>query len=98
MKKLFPLTILMLAAIACTLSFPAISFDRDVKTGVAVAFTQTAMAAEHTSQAATLTPEVTLTPVATFTQTPLRTIPSLNWAQRIGKTTFHRIKIGVWRM
>jgi len=70
MKKLFLFISILLVVISCTVSFPSSSIDRDVETGVAVAFTQTALAAAQPNPSASLTPESTLSPSPTLTQTP----------------------------
>lgn len=68
MKKAFPLILLILVSVACTISFPSSSKDQDIAAGVAVAFTQTAMQATADAQQASATPEPAAQPTAT--QTP----------------------------
>jgi uncharacterized protein YxeA len=51
MKKVLLFITILLTVIACTISFPSSSsYDREVETGVAVAFTQTALAAAQQSR------------------------------------------------
>ena len=68
MKKIIPLLVILMTMMACTISFPSSSIDKDVQTGVAVAFTQTAMAAAQPTQ--TIAPTSAITPTPTLTQTP----------------------------
>lgn len=71
MKKVLLFITILLTVIACTISFPSSSsYDREVETGVAVAFTQTALAAAQQSPAATMTLESAVSPTPTLTQTP----------------------------
>ncbi len=71
MKRITPLLMMLLTMVACTISFPSSSFDKDVQTGVAVAFTQTAMAAAQPTQAQTASPaSATVAASPTLTQTP----------------------------
>ncbi len=86
MKKMIPLLTILLTVISCTISFPSSSsFDRDVETGVGVAFTQTALAAAQPGPSATLTPtdEPQTTPTATQTppaDDPKETLGDPDWS------------------
>ena len=70
MKKALPLSILLLIAIACTVSLPGSTFDKDVAVGVAIALTETSMQATDDSPVITDTPESMETATPTATNTP----------------------------
>ena len=70
MKKVLPLSILLLIAIACTISLPGSSFDQDVAVGVGLALTETSMQATDNSLNETATPGSVDTPTPTATNTP----------------------------
>lgn len=70
MKKSILLATLLLFSIACSITLPGSSFDKDVAVGVALAFTETALQATSDAQQATDTPQTGATPSPTPTQTP----------------------------
>ncbi len=88
MKKTLLLVILFLFSMACTISLPGSSFDKDVAVGVgvALALTETALQESEDGQSATDTPqpeaEITLTPTTTRTppaDDPKTVLGNSNW-------------------
>lgn len=70
MKKTLLLVILLIFSLACTISLPGSSFDKDVAVGVALALTETALQATSDVQNATDTPQPEITTTPTATRTP----------------------------
>lgn len=71
MKKTIPLIFILFTLLACTISLPGSSFQNDVSTQVALAFTETALQGTLESQTGTVSPSTPQeTPTSTTTQTP----------------------------
>lgn len=70
MKRILPLVILFIFTLACTISLPGSSFDKDVAVGVALAQTETALEETAAIKSATDTPEPEISATATTTRTP----------------------------